>query len=571
MRRFVSSLVVVGLVGVIGCTGTIGPGGDDTHGDDLPATVVFLTPTQHLSRASLALRGVRPSIEDLKAVEADPDALGGIVDRYLDSPEFGATIKDLHNDTLLMRMEYQPLQLPLTATFTNHTVVEINGSAYEEPLRLIEDIVMHDQPYTQIVTADYTLVDGIIAQIWGFPHSGPANVFTRYHWTDGRPSAGVLSTEVLYHRWISAGANYSRGRANLISRAFLCHDFLHSDIVVDTSIDLSDPEVVSNAVVANPSCAGCHQTLDPLASYLMTFANHQPIAQLAQGQRDYPIGGYDPLGENRYRGTNHRPPMFFGVPATKLDGLGKAIADDPRFARCTAARFASYLTEVPLDDVSGAWVARLQKLFVENNFSAKKLARAVVLSDEFRVSHDTNPETADRLIGTQKLRPEQLSRMIRDLTGFRWTTPSGASIRSVPYGTGDLLDGDLVGFRVLFGGIDSYFVTERVHTMNATSSLVAKAAASAAAEYIVEHDAVAAAADRKLFTAAAVGTTDETAVRAQIAYLHARIFGDLVAADSADVDQTYQLFTAAAAASTPKRAWKIVLIAMLTDFRSLFY
>jgi len=122
----------------------------------------------------------------------------------------------------------------------------------------------------------FAFVDGIIAQIWGFPHSGPANEFTRYHWTDGRPSAGVLSIEALYHRWISAGANFSRGRANLISRAFLCHDFLHSDIVVDTTIDLSDPEVVSNAVVANSSCAGCHQTLDPPASHYL-IAERPPL------------------------------------------------------------------------------------------------------------------------------------------------------------------------------------------------------------------------------------------------------------------------------------------------------
>ena len=553
-----------------GCSAIIGDDdGDATDDDEIPSTVVFLTPTQHLSRASLALRGVRPSLDDLKAVDADPAALPGIVDRYLETPEFGATIRDLHNDALLMRMEYQPLQLPLTATFTNHTIVEINGSAYEEPLRLIEDIVVRDEPYTKIVTADYTFVDSIIAQVWGFPHSGPATQFNRYTWTDGRPAAGVLSIEALYHRWISAGANYSRGRANMVSRVFLCRDFLHSDIVVDTTVDLSDPEIVSNAVVANPSCAGCHQTLDPLASYLMVFRNAQPIAALAQGARDYPIGGYDALGENRWRNTNHRPPMFFGMEATKLNGLGNAIANDPRFARCAATRFASYLTEVPLSDVSDAWVARLQKKFVENNFSAKKLAREIVLSDEFRVSYDTNPETAESLIGAQKLRPEQLSRMIRDLTGFRWTTPSSATIRNVPYGTGDLLAGDLVGFRVLFGGIDSYFVTERVHTMNATSNLVAKAAASAAAEFIVERDALAPVAERKLFTD--VGTTDETAVRAQIAFLHARIFGELVEPTSPNVDQTYQLFAAAAAGSTPRRAWKIVLIAMLTDFRSLFY
>src|SRR2546421_294480 len=78
---------------------------------DVGSTVVFLTPTQHLTRASLALRGVRPSIDDLHAVAADPTQLAAIVDRYLATPEFGATIMDLHNDALLLRTEL-PLLVP---------------------------------------------------------------------------------------------------------------------------------------------------------------------------------------------------------------------------------------------------------------------------------------------------------------------------------------------------------------------------------------------------------------------------------------------------------------------------
>src|SRR5687768_7569636 len=58
-------------------------------------TAVFLSPAQHLTRASMALRGMRPTVEDLRAVEADPTLIPTIVDRYLASPEFGETIKEL--------------------------------------------------------------------------------------------------------------------------------------------------------------------------------------------------------------------------------------------------------------------------------------------------------------------------------------------------------------------------------------------------------------------------------------------------------------------------------------------
>jgi hypothetical protein len=547
----------------------------ESPGDDAPPpdpTVVYLTPTQHLTRASMALRGLRPSIEDLKAVDADPELVPAIVDRYLGSPELAETIMELENETLLLRIEQATLTFPLPPALPTATALDINGSVFDEPLRLIADIVMSDQPYTKIVTANYTLTNNVVSTIWGLPHTGPAEQWSHASATDGRGAAGILGIEALYHRWRSTGFNYNRGRANMISRSLLCHDYLHADIDVDTTVDLSDPDVVANAVIANPSCAGCHQTLDPLASYLFPFRGTINLVALNNGTDTYPVGGYTVAQETRWKTTNKRPPMFFGTPATSLAGLGQAIADDPRFARCTAMRFASYLTEVPRDQLSGAWIAKLQSELVATNFSAKKLARAIVLSDEFRVSYDTDATAAETVVGAQKARPDQLERMLRDITGFRWTTTTAAKLRGIPYGTPDLLKSDLVGFRVLGGGIDSYFVTEPVHTMNATSSLVAKSAAAAAADFVVEHDFTVPAAQRTLFVAAAVTETDETKVRAELAHLHARIYGELVAPDSSEVDDSYALFTdALAAAGNPRRAWKLTLIGMLSDFRSLFY
>jgi hypothetical protein len=553
------------------CTGSAGPSGDDQPDDPGPGdspTAVYLTPTQHLTRASIALRGMRPSLADLEAVAADPDALPAIIDRYVDSPAFGETIKELHNETLLMRIEVPQFTYPAIGPLAGRTAREINTGKFDEPLRLIEDIVMTDQPYTKIVTADYTMTNAVTAAMWGMTHTGAADAWTRSELPDARPRVGILSSNAIYDRWRSAGFNFNRGRANLISRTLLCHDFLASDISADTSVDLADPDVVANAVVANKSCAGCHQTLDPLASYLFTFRN-----QLAPvGVDSYPVTYYSPGTANRWMTANKRPPMFFGASTTNMTGLGTAIANDPRFAKCTATRFASYFTEVAQNEVSGAWVARLQDTLVESGWNAKELAKAIVLSNEFRISHDTDADAAEHTVGTLKVRPEQLHRMLRDLTGFTWSTTATQNLRGIPYGTANLLESDFIGFRVLAGGIDSYFVTDYVHTMNATSTLVAKAAASAAADFVVEQDLAAAAADRTLFVEAAVTATDPAQIRAQIAHLHARIYGELVAPDSPEVDETLALYEEAFAASNNRaRAWKLTLIGMLSNFRALFY
>ncbi|MDB4956061.1 MAG: hypothetical protein JWO36_3630 [Myxococcales bacterium] len=569
-----SNTRILGVLMFVGTTACSGHEGSQTTPDSNGSgdtSVSYLTPTEHLSRASLALRGIRPSIEDLKLVDADPSQLSTVVDRYVQSAEFGETIKDLHNESLLLRIEFPLLTPPALAPLASSTFTQMN-TVFEEPLELIANIVMNDRPYTEIVTANYTVANDVSSQMWGLAHTPGSKTWDKTQYADGRGAAGILSTSILFQRWRSTGFNFNRGRANLVSRSLLCHDFLKSDIAVDTSVDLSDPNAVANAVVANPSCAGCHQTLDPLASYFFTPDGTHNFTSYPDTTANRLF--WDPRRAGQWKATNKRPPMFFGDDTVvDLGGLGTAIAADPRFAQCTAIHFASYMSEVPADQLSGAWIARLQTQFVASGYNAKQLAKAVVLSDEFRVSHATDPTIAEGVVGYLKLRPEQLSRELADLAGYSWSIDSTTRAGSQVVGFVDLLRSDFIGFRVLAGGIDSYFVATSVFTMNATASLVAKLAASAAADYIVDSDAVAAPGARKLFTQAAVTATDEPSVRAELAYLHARIYSELVTPSEPGVDDSYALFTGALAATNGDavRAWKLTLIGMLCDLRSQYY
>ena len=62
---------------------------------------------------------------------------------------------------------------------------------------------------------------------------------------------------------------------------------------------------------------------------------------------------------------------------------------------------------------------------------------------------------------------------------------------------------------------------------------------------------------------------DEPTVRAQIALLHARVLGELVLADSPEVDQSFALWSAVAGVNRQK--WKILLTAMFQDHRLTFF
>ena len=82
----------------------------------------------------MALRGVRPSLAELRAVAADPGRLPGFVDRYLASPEFGTTIRDLHNEVLLLHPLITNLTPPPSPPLSQISFNAMNQSIYDEPL-----------------------------------------------------------------------------------------------------------------------------------------------------------------------------------------------------------------------------------------------------------------------------------------------------------------------------------------------------------------------------------------------------------------------------------------------------
>jgi hypothetical protein len=548
--------------------GTAGDEADD--GDGIPPDGVhYLDPADHLVRISMALRGKRPSPDEIAAVQADPAAIEGIVDGYLEDPAFGETMRDLHNDALLVLADYfiYPAGFPAMDTLAGVDPYVLNRSIMEAPLRLAEYVVMEDRPYTEIVTADYTLANGPMATVWGLPYDGDGMSWELSQWTDGRKNAGVLSDSWLFQRHSSTISNANRGRANAISRALLCYDFLSRDIEVDASINLADPEVVANAVMENPACASCHQGLDPLASF---FRGYYPTYVPADNG-PYPFETYVENLFPQYLGVTMRDPTFFGVPGDGLDQLGALIAADPRFSLCAAKRFYAFFNQVEVEDVPLMTASELQRAFLDSGMNAKALAKAVVLDDAFRISHVD--EGVDLEIpAIRKTRPLQLQQLVRSLTGFVWETdlaPYGAP----ELGRVNLLEDSFLGYQVLAGGVDSVFVTRPTKTMSATSSLVLRNLARVAAGEVVDRDFTQPdLATRQLLTLVTAEDTDEGVVRDQLAALHLKIYGRPDAPDGEAVGRTWGLWSGVLQTSgDPVRAWKITVMAMLQDVSIAYY
>jgi len=197
-----------------------------------------------------------------------------------------------------------------------------------------------------------------------------------------------------------------------------------------------------------------------------------------------------------------------------------------------------------------------------------------VLSDAFRRSR---ADIDGSMLGLKKVRPRQLSTMMRALLGFQWRADLSFEAdflgTTAPYGVIDMMEDSLIGYEVLAGGLDDYTVTRPVHTVSPTVSLVFQAVANHAAGFVVERDFGAAGPIPERVLTIGPDETDEAAVRAQLAQLHVAFYGDFGGLDSPEVDAAYALFGEALelANGDARRAWKTTLSALLQDSRLLFY
>ena len=504
-----------------------------------------------LNRVTLALTGMRPSAEELAELSADSDVLNAIAQRYVERPEFGETIKDMYAEILLMRSPR--LTLPSIGDLNGQDAISVRNALAEEPLDLIREVVMSNRPLTEIVTADWSVVDDVSSKIWsGYDYDEALGGRQKVDFIDERPVAGILSTGSFLMRHESNGANYHRGRASVVTDAFLCEPFGGRDIPITGDVDLSDDEAVADALNSNPQCVACHQIVDPMAQHFWGFRSRLVANQVSRGYTDdgncafrtpcYPIATFAELvrgdGAKPWTVLGLRAPNYWGSETQTLSDMGSEMAADPRFAKCAVERFAAYFAQMGREELDPDFVGRLQKEFIDSNFDAKHLALSIV-TDEWFLSRGKGADTSPDIPGPQLLRPEQFERFISQLTGFELKY----FIQQSNYGTARTLVDDLVGFRAMAGGIDGDLVTKPVHTFTPVRLLVYSMYAQEAAGFIVTSDLEGSSGQPRLLTRVTVMDTEEATVRDQLVDLIVHIYGRVVRETNPDVDSLYQLWS----------------------------
>lgn len=527
---------------------TEAPEAEEVHG------VQLLAPRERLIRLSVDLRGVHPSEAELVAIEQNPELYEEFVDRYMADPRFVARMGDLFNETLLTRTGDT-----YGIMVDGASGAQVARAVGDEAVKLVERIVADDLPYSELVLADYTMANPVLAAALDLDYPAGQTGWEQARYTDGRPHAGVLTMTSFWLRYPSMGGNANRHRANAVSRTLLCDDYLARPIVLNRAavdqLTISPEEAIST----NASCQSCHSTLDPLSAHFFGFF----IPDDEEFTEDPLV--YRPEREQGWRDYANRPPAYYGLPTAHVVELAEAIAVDSRFHDCAVQTVFQGLTQRTISDLDWEELAPHRAAFLDGELRVRPLVRSVVTSPEYLAAAVVDETLQERIPGTKMVSPSQLSAIIEDITGYRWD-----------FAGEDLTTAQAGGVPVLLGGIDGRSARARTYQASVGAVLVLERLTWNAAWDVVQRDfAQPSGADRLLLRYVNANQGPDEAPEAfeeQVRFLYLRVTGVPLPADAEEIAALAEVWRdLRAIEGSGERAWAGVLNVVLRDPSVLYY
>lgn len=549
-------------------------GGGDSCGDDekKPGPAVeLLSPPATLRKATVHLSGRLPTADELAAATQEGmPAVERVVDTLMKEPAFLGRLDELFNDVLLtdsFRNGRRALDLLNTDDYPEADVVRdtwdqiaeperraLNDAVAREPLRLMRWVVENDLPFTEILTADYVVVDDALARVYKITDGKTGLRTAKVKTATGIdiPHAGLLSTPAFLNRYPTTPTNRSRARARVVLKTFLATDILK---IADRPIDITQVTAKDNPTRNHEACSVCHRVIDPIAGGFRGW-----------DERDYEKFRPDsPWHDDMVHpgfGTQDTPSEKYGA---ALQWLAAQMAGDQRFdlavvqlawKAVTGRGFVGYPEAGDgFDARLAAWerqdelLQRFAQVFRDNGRRFRPLVKAIVTSDLYRAARapgaDAAALTALEPLGTARLlAPEVLNRKIVATTGVHWRMAWDWEKEH-----DWLLDAN---FALLYGGIDSTDIVERATAPNGVMSNLAWRMASETACFAVPYDFAKPAEQRLLFPYVRLIEVPESAghlvpgaienVKRNLVYLHERLLGETLAIDSPEIEASYQVF-----------------------------
>jgi hypothetical protein len=319
----------------------------------------LLSWTETLRKASLELTGKLPT-ESQRAVTEVHSQLGleASLAEMMRDARFSDRMIELYNDHFLtdkylgrenaielLDEEVWPNLRWFEGRFPDDedTALMTNDSLAREPLELIAHVISTERPFTEILTAEYTMANTFSAfSMIGLPDipvglgDNPEDFQEIY--IPGIPHAGILTSSMFLNRFPTSDTNINRHRSRMAYWFFLDIDINQfGNRPVDANSDFGE-----NPTLNNPDCTVCHTTMDPVAGLFMNWNES---------------GEYS--GEGEWFGPDYiLPPGFNGEALpdgnrrNALQWFAQRVAQNPRFAQATVKTVFEGLTGQKILDIT---------------------------------------------------------------------------------------------------------------------------------------------------------------------------------------------------------------------------
>ncbi len=523
-----------------------------------------------------ALASRLPTTDEINTINAANNqqqidaALGAIIDTAMDEDAFYTRVQELYNDLLLTNRNATSrsavkfkFDIGAFANFDyfedNFTTPELNNlrentnyGLSRAPIELIKYVVKNNLPFTEILTADYTMINPYSAVIYDndagdpdFPFNSD-NIEANHDRDDFRPvnniqqqdgtlvpAAGVIGTHAFLERYLSTSTNINRGRSFYVFNYFLGIDI--ESLASRDGLDL-DNVIGSVPTFEDPQCTICHNVMDPVAG-LFSKRNYRGKYRVSNNfQHNLTLEGVPRMVPAGYT-LDQADQLPESAEDAPLQWLGMRLADDDRFAEHTVRTVLKGFTGIEATTTSTTtFVNQTKNRFINANYDFKLLVKDIISSEYFLARNLAIVENPDSYVDIgpgRLLTPEELNRKIIAVTGssdYEWQGPNSHS--------------GLTGkHNLLYGGIDSAEVTKRItEPTSLINGIQERISNQVACERV--------AADLYSDTGTLFPFVDETdtpenaedAIRQNIQFLHRHILGEELALDSAEIEHSYQLF-----------------------------
>ena len=248
----------------------------------------------------------------------------------------------------------------------------LRASMKEEMRRMAAKIFLSDRSMIELLTLEETEVDARLANHYGFDFDGSSDWQTVS--LEGTERAGWLTTGGLLTLTSYPTPTSPVIRGNWVLSNLLCETPAPPPDNVDAILDEGDAEEGESLADqlarhrADPVCASCHQTMDPIG---LGLENFDGIGQW----RDVDEVG-DPIDAS---GT-----LTDGFSFSTPKDLARHIAEDPKFARCVTMQTMTYGLGRGLNVTDWNYLDHIENQFVASDHRFVELAVAIALSDVFR-------------------------------------------------------------------------------------------------------------------------------------------------------------------------------------------